>query len=119
MRDFSKGYFKGYSKAKDEYTHKYVHENTFPKKTYTLKPKYTLRKRRKNEIFLSEILIALAIIFMLVMLYMNYQSNLNYKTNETTGAEKEVDVNIGISKEKKFSPEMPILNVLYPYAFGM
>lgn len=72
----------------------YIKEN-IPKKSY----KYKIRPRRPGEIFIGEILFALFLIFMLVMLYLNYESNLKYQVekNITKKEINEIDVNIEIN----------------------
>ncbi len=80
-----------------EYTRNYVGEN-FPRKPF--KKGIVIRKRRPFELFLPEILFALFIIFLLIMLAVNYTSNLNYvRQNKTIEPEKEIDIGVNIREE--------------------
>ena len=83
---------------KVEQTNNYVKE-TIPSKKY----RYVLKERKGNEIYLSDILIALFIILMMLTLFINYLSNLSSMPVNETG-EKEVDVNINIKKELSAGP---------------
>lgn len=83
---------------KPEQTNNYVKE-TIPVKKY----RYILRERRGNEIYLSDILIALFIVLMMLTLFINYLSNLSSApVNQTS--EKEVDVNINIKNNLSCGP---------------
>ncbi len=92
---------------KDEYLDKYVKEE-MPRKPYKVKPKYNLRKRRKNELFWDEILIALFIVAMLVMIFINYQNQLNYQAEEQEET-REVDVGVGIEETNLEAPVYTLL----------
>jgi hypothetical protein len=77
-------------------TKKYLHES-FPRKIYHRG--IVIRPRRPFEIFWQEILFTLFIIFVLIMLAVNYVSNQNYvRQNTTQETERVIDVGVKITK---------------------
>jgi hypothetical protein len=77
-------------------TKKYLHES-FPRRSYHRG--IVIRPRKPFEIFWQEILFTLFIIFVLIMLTVNYVSNQNYvRQNVTQKPENVVDVSVKITK---------------------
>ena len=78
---------------KGEYTSRYVGDS-MPKKPY--RRKFVLRDRKPFEIYWHEILIALFIIFMLVMLAVNYVS-LREPSEHAKVKPVEIDIDASVS----------------------
>lgn len=84
-------------KHEREFTKRYIGQ-IHPKKQY--RRGIYLRKRRPFELFWSEILFAIVIILFLVMLAINYQSNLSYQGNSTGVQEEQREIEIGVNIQK-------------------
>ncbi|MEM4397303.1 MAG: hypothetical protein QW757_01605 [Candidatus Woesearchaeota archaeon] len=95
-----------YTEHKREILKKYIKEN-FPKKKFV----YKIRPRKPGEIFIGEILFALFLVFMLLMLIVNYYTTEKYKM-ENLNKEKnitEIEINVDIDNtQNNFKTQLPM-----------
>jgi hypothetical protein len=90
-------------------TKKYLHES-FPARIYNRG--IVIRPRKPFEIFWQEILFTLFIIFVLIMLTVNYVSNQSYvRQNITQKTERVIDVGVKITKGSNLCQisELPVI----------
>src|SRR3989344_393402 len=81
---------------KKEYMNKYIREG-IPRKRY-IKKGFYLRDRRPYELFWSEVIIAIVILLMVLLVYIN---SLEVSTGNEAKAEQEkiINVDVGIEEE--------------------
>ena len=89
-----------------ELTRKYIAEG-FPRKQYIRKKRVYIRDRRDFEIFLHEIIVAIFIIFMMIMLFVNYVHNKNYVPEQIPEHEKRAEIDVDIDSKTDLMAGIP------------